>query len=130
MAQKVSIDGMADAIISALKEYSKISEEEMTQIARDVAKEGVKKLKATSPRGKSKDSYAKGWTVKYTRVGSNKFNFTVYNKTKPGLTHLLEKGHQIVQGKGGRAKAYPHIAKVEQWCNSEFEKRIKRRLSE
>lgn len=130
MAQKVNIEDMTDAIISALKEYSKISEEEMMEIAREVAKEGVSKLKATSPRGKSKNSYAKGWAVKYIRVGSNKFNFIIYNRTKPGLTHLLEKGHQIVQGKGGRAKAYPHIAKVEQWCNSEFEKRIKRRLSE
>lgn len=130
MAQKVSIDGMSKAIVSVLKEYSKISEEEMTEIAREVAKEGAKKLKTTSPRGHSKDSYAKGWSVKYIRTGSNKFVFTVYNRTKPGLTHLLEKGHQIVQGKGGRAKAYPHIAKVEQWCNSEFEKRVKRRLSE
>lgn len=130
MAQKVNIEYMTDAIISALKEYSKISEEEMTKIAREVTKEGNKKLKLTSPTGHSKDSYAKGWRVKYIRTGSNKFVFTIYNKTKPGLTHLLEKGHIIVQGKGGRAKAYPHIAKVEQWCNSEFEKRIKRRLSE
>lgn len=130
MAQKVNIEDMTDAIISALKEYSKISEEEMTKIAREVTKEGNKKLKLTSPTGHSKDSYAKGWRVKYIRTGSNKFVFTIYNKTKPGLTHLLEKGHIIVQGKGGRAKAYPHIAKVEQWCNSEFEKRIKRRLSE
>ncbi len=130
MAQKVNIEDMTDAIISALKEYSKISEEEMMGIAREVTKEGNKKLKTTSPTGHSKDSYAKGWRVKYIRTGSNKFVFTIYNKTKPGLTHLLEKGHIIVQGKGGRAKAYPHIAKVEQWCNSEFEKRIKRRLSE
>lgn len=129
MAQKVSIDGLADAVMDALKEYNDITGEEFEEIAEQVAKEGRKKLKETSPRGRGsrKGHYADGWSVKYVKTGTNKFSFVIYNRKKPGLAHLLEKGHQL--RKGGKAKAIPHIKPVETWCNEEFEKRVKARLS-
>ena len=128
MAQKVNADGLADAIMKALKDYNDMTEAEFEEIAREVAKEGTKKLKATSPRGAGsrKGHYADGWSVKYERKGNGKFSFIVHNRKKPGLTHLLEKGHQLWQG--GRAQAIPHIKPVEEWCNEEFERRVKERL--
>lgn len=132
MAQKVKIDGLADAIMDALVEYKDLKETELEEIAREVAKEGTKKLKETSPKGDGdggpKGHYANAWSVKYERSGNGKFRFTVYNSKKPGLTHLLEKGHQLWQG--GKAKAIPHIKPVETWCNEEFERRVKLRLSQ
>lgn len=128
MAQKVSIDGLSDAILKELKSYNDATEDEFEDIAREVAKEGTKKLKATSPKGAGsrKGHYADGWAVKYERRGNGKFEFIIHNRKKPGLTHLLEKGHQLRQG--GRARAIPHIKPVEEWCNEEFERRAKERL--
>ena len=128
MAQKVSADGLADAILKELEEFNDLTEEEFEKIAREVAKEGRKKQKATSPKGAGsrKGHYADGWTVKYERKGNGKFKFTIHNRKKSGLTHLLEKGHQLQQG--GRARAIPHIKPVEEWCNEEFERRVKERI--
>lgn len=132
MAQKVSVENLADAVMDAVKEYKDLTEEEFEEIAREVAKEGTKKLKETSPRepgsGGPKGHYADGWSVKYERIGNGKFQFIIHNRKKPGLTHLLEKGHQLWQGE--RARAIPHIKQVEEWCNEEFEKRVKERLSQ
>lgn len=127
MAQKVSLESFPDAIINTLKEYQELVEEDLLEVAKKIAKEGTLKLKRTSPKGTSKKPYAKGWAVKYIKQTKYKFRFVVYNRTKPGLTHLLEHGHQLWQG--GRAKSFPHIEKVEKWCNKEFEKELKKRLS-
>lgn len=127
---KISIDSLDEEVIKALNEYKDIAEGDFEEVAKSVAKEGAKKLKATSPRGSGKGRkghYANGWGVTYERKGNGKFRFTVHNKKKPGLAHLLEHGHQLRQG--GRAKAIVHIKPVEEWCNEEFEKRTEERLS-
>lgn len=128
MGQKVSIDGLADAVLDALREYNNMTSEELESIAKQVAKEGTQKLRETSPKGagSKKGHYADGWGIKAVKKGANKFSFVIYNRKKPGLTHLLENGHQMRQG--GRAKAIPHIKPVEEWCNEEFARRVKERL--
>ena len=45
MGQKVSMNNLADAIMAELEAFEEITEERFEQIAKDVAKEGVKKLK-------------------------------------------------------------------------------------
>lgn len=127
---KISVDALAKEVVKALNEYKDVAEEDFEEVAKSVAKEGAKKLKATSPKGSGKGRkghYANGWGVTYERKGNGKFRFTVHNKKKPGLAHLLEHGHQLRQG--GRAKAIVHIKPVEEWCNEEFEKRTEERLS-
>lgn len=51
--------------------------------------------------------YAGGFTSKVDRTGTKHCIGTVYNKAKPGLVHLLEKGHATIGG--GRVRAYPHM---------------------
>lgn len=125
---KVNIDGLVDAVLKELKKFNDVTEEEFEKIAKAVAKEGTKKLKATSPKGRGsrKGHYADGWGVSYFRKGNGKFQFVVHNKKKPGLTHLLENGHAL--NIGGRARAIVHIKPVEEWCNEEFERRVEMRL--
>lgn len=125
---KANIDGLVDAVMKELMDFRKITEEEFEEIAKEVAKEGAKKLKETSPRGRGsrKGHYADGWGVTYHRKGNGKFEIVVHNKKKPGLTHLLEHGHQ--SNRGGRVKGIVHIKPVEEWCNEEFEKRTEERL--
>lgn len=124
----VSIDDLAETIMDELNEYNTLAASEMEEIAKEVAEEGAQKLKQISPRGKGsrKGHYADGWTVMAERTGIKKFRFTVHNSKKPGLTHLLENGHQLRQG--GRAKAIPHIKQIEEWCNNEYVKRVQERM--
>lgn len=88
---------------------------------RAVAKESAKKLKDASPKrtkkGGTPGAYASGWRVKNEGDGA-----VVYNATNPGLTHLLENGHNLRQG--GRWAGHPHIKGVEEWASEELPKRV------
>lgn len=95
------------------------------EAAVQAAKKAVKELKATSPRRSGK--YAKGWTYKKQKSGS----CVVYNKARPQLTHLLEKGHPV-KGRGktvtGTARAFPHIADAEETAEKTFETYLKNKI--
>lgn len=111
------IDSLSIEIGEALKTYTKEVEEEIARAADDVSKEAVSELKSTSPR--KTGEYAKGWGRKKQKNG-----YTVYNRKKPELTHLLEKGH--AKRGGGRVPGIKHIEPVEEWANKEFEKRVEK----
>ena len=96
-------------IENALKEYTEEVEEAVAQIIEEDVKEAVKELKDVSP--KKTGEYAKGWTSKKEMTDGG-IKMTIYNKTKPQLTHLLEFGH--AKRGGGRVAARPHIAPVEE----------------
>lgn len=110
---------------SEVEEVKKVVLEEAKNIALDTSID----LKKTSPKRSGKGGkYAKGWGVKESKTGS----WIVYNKKYYRLTHLLEKGHEIiVHGKalGRRTKAIEHIKPAEEKFSSLFIKRIKERLS-
>lgn len=120
-------------ITGLLQEYANEVAEDMKIDAKEVAKEAVKELKATSPVGvgSRKGHYNKGWTYSVGKESAHKIGITVHNSKKPGLAHLLEKGH--AKRGGGRAsgdvKARVHISPVEQRVIEEYEKRLKERLS-
>ncbi|MBR3321914.1 MAG: HK97 gp10 family phage protein [Exiguobacterium sp.] len=124
---------MADRSVSeqlktVLDEESKHVREVTEQAIKTVSKQAVQRLKTDSPK-KSGD-YANGWTVK--RVDG--LESIVYNKTAPGLTHLLENGHAVANQYGnyghpnGRVKGIKHIKPVEQWANAELQAEIERNL--
>lgn len=97
-----------------------------------VGKEAVAKLKSTSPKAKgSKKHYASGWTYTKVNVRRGQFSSQIYNKTKPGLAHLLEHKHEIIGPDGeshGWSTPQPHIAQVNDWVQSEIVKRITQNL--
>lgn len=114
-----------------LQDYTKEVKRATNNALDIVAKECVQKLKNTSPKraGRGKH-YANGWAVKRARglVGINQV--VVHNKTKPQLTHLLENGHVVDNGKGtyGRTRGIKHIAPVEEYAADELPKQIEREL--
>lgn len=102
----INISDLAKEINEALATYTNEVVEEIDASAEKRAKEAVKLLRSKSPVGATKQ-YRKGWRAK--KINGR---WIVYNKTRYQLTHLLEKGHAKVGG--GRVKAYPHIAPVEE----------------
>ena len=129
----VGVGDMVGEIMDLMQEYSNDVAEDMKIDAKEVAKEAVKELKATSPvgEGSRKGHYNKGWTYSVGKDSAYKIGITVHNSKKPGLAHLLEKGH--AKRGGGRAngdvKARVHITPVEQKVIESYEKRLRERLS-
>ena len=74
--------------------------------------------------------YRKGWAIR-TKREKYGINVLIYNKIKPGLTHLLEKGHVTKNGTGRTFRdtpAHSHIAqareKAEDYLLDELAKRL------
>lgn len=118
------IDDFVDLVTGAVGE---VIDADKAELKRRVHKAGItarKDLKTSSPGAGGKASsylpggkrvtggYAKSWRIKNKDDGEGSYRTTVYS-SKPGLTHLLEKGHaKFVFGTyiGGRTRAFPHIA--------------------
>lgn len=125
MAKKISVDQLSSEIMSALDEYKKVTDEVVKTAVNSVSKETKAMAQAGSPV--KSGGYQKGWAVKKTSAKTGQVSITVYNRTKPGLTHLLEKGH--AKRGGGRVAGKPHIAPAEEYAVNELEAAIRRGLS-
>lgn len=106
-----SIDQLASEIAKALRTYTNEVTEGLEEAKKRVAKETVKRLRATSP--KLTGDYSRGWRTK--QVGSAQ---VIHNATDYQLTHLLEWGHAKVGG--GRVAPRPHIRQAEQEAIKEY----------
>ena len=125
MAKKITVDRLSDEIMDALEEYKEMTDEVVQTAVDTVSKETKKIVQAGSPI--KTGGYQKGWAVKKTSAKAGQVSITVYNRKKPGLTHLLEKGH--AKRGGGRVAGHPHIAPAEEYAIGELENKIKRGLS-
>lgn len=125
----VGVGDIVEEITGLMQEYANDVAEDMKIDAKEVAKEAVKELKATSPVGKGsrKGHYNKGWTYSVGKDSAYKIGITVHNSKKPGLAHLLEKGHAR-RGGGRNVPGKEHISPVEQKVIENYEKRLKERL--
>jgi hypothetical protein len=116
---------MADAIMEALNDYKEVTDNAVASAVTRVSKETKEIVQAGSPT--KTGGYQQGWATKKTSEKSGELTITVYNRRKPGLTHLLEKGH--AKRGGGRVAAKVHIAPAEEYAVSELESRIMKGLS-
>lgn len=120
MAQKVDIGKIDSAIMKALNKYGDDIQENLGAITKSVAQGGARTLQEKSGSLFKGDNYRKGWKVQLnqTRFGTSA---TIYNQ-RPGLPHLLEKGH--AKRNGGRVEGRPHIEPVEKELIEKYEKEI------
>lgn len=108
---KVSLDSL-----KALEDYNVEVVRVTNESIKEAAKEAAKTLKNGGPYKNRTGAYAKDWTAGRRRNKKREKKksvvqiqgYTVYNKDHFQLTHLLEYGHQ--SRNGGRAKAFSHIA--------------------
>lgn len=129
MGTTIRIDQLGFAIADIMSQYATDVTSDMKAESRSIAKEIVEELKKTSPEGSGtskKGHYKKGWTSKVTGERATSLIITVYNRTKPGLTHLLEKGH--AKRGGGRVNGSPHIAPVEKRAEERLIRQLKARI--
>lgn len=118
---------MQKAINEMLKDYNDDVREQFEEVLEDVAKEATKKLKADS-RSLGWANYAKGWT-NAGNMTQSKFayqEYVIHNKSEYYLTHLLEFGH--AKQNGGRTRAFPHIAPINDWAEQEVLEELQKRL--
>lgn len=121
---KIILEQAEDQIVT-------LTEETMQAIAKETAQRI--KTEATIKKGLHDTyKYARGWTVKRKSKKGKITGFVVYNRTKPWLTMLLEKGHVIRNKAGtyGRALGIPHIAPAEKWAQGEIMRRLGHRLGQ
>lgn len=116
-----SIDNLAKEINKQLQTYTNEVEKKVRRAEDKVTRDTASELKQTSPTSPSGGRYADGWAKKRTEHG-----VVVYNKNRPSLTHLLEKGHAKVSG--GRTKAIPHIRPAEQRAIKDFEAAVEKAI--
>lgn len=126
MANNVKISGGAslDSIIEDAFKDSEIVVEKVAsecsykaaKVARDLVRTGIS-------HGRK---YNSGWKIK-----RNKDEAIVYNASQPGLTHLLENGHDIVRNgqKVGHAEGIPHIKPAEEIASKRFVEMVKEQLT-
>ena len=104
-----------DALVATLTEMAEgVVAQDEEQLRKDVqaaARATTDELRNGALTPAVTGEYAAGWGYE-TEVEIGHVRATVRNRKKPGLTHLLEKGHEkFVNGvdTGERAPAYPHI---------------------
>ncbi len=109
MAERVSVDQMAQTIMDGLLEYADLATEDMKTAVKKAGNKAKSDVQAGAPVNTGK--YKKSWTVKTTKENANALEVTVHSKNRYQLAHLLEFGH--AKRNGGRTRAFPHIAPAE-----------------
>lgn len=123
---RVQIGELSEAIQRELNLFQDDVVNRANAAAKRAAQDCAKDLRRTSPKKTGK--YAKGWTSKLTSksvLGTE--IYTVHNRAKPGLTHLLEHGHlKVLFGNRTteRVAGIPHIAPAEQRAIEQFEREV------
>lgn len=130
MGDKVSVDGLADAVVSALKEYGNVTIDVLEAAVEKTTKETVKQIKANAASTfKGTGKYAKSWSSKkQAKGGRGTYGRVIYAKPPYyRLTHLLENGHAKVNG--GRVEGRAHIAPAEEAAKEMLISEIKSGIS-
>lgn len=120
----VNVNNLSNEINKQLGLYAKDVEEEIRKAEKSVSSLATRKLKVAGDfqNNRTTRNYRTGWRSKRLNNGG----YVVYNATSYQLTHLLEFGHALKNG--GRARAFPHIGRVEAEIQNEFEKRVREAL--
>ena len=125
MARVVTIDQFASSIHDILEKYGDDINENMEEAVKAVSRKGAQAVKSAAASTFNGNKYAGGWTSK-TETGRLSAQGTIYNRTVPGLPHLLENGHAM-RG-GGRVAGRPHIKPVEEQIIQEFEQEVRKSI--
>lgn len=123
-SDRVTIDGMAAAIMEGLQEYADLATDDMKKAVKKAGTAVRKDIQANAPSDTG--AYAKSWSVKNTKETANSLELTVYSRNRYQLAHLLEHGH--AKRGGGRVAGKVHIAPAEEKAVTVLEQEIEKAL--
>lgn len=125
---KIDAQDLAKTVNGLLDKFGESAEICLPEAIWKTAGDVVKELKKGGPYKDGQD-YNKGWSRTMTRKRLYA-EAKVYNKNRPELTSWLEFGH--VKRNGGRTRAFPHIApvndKVEDFFTDNFTDELAKEL--
>ena len=121
MSEKVTIDGLRDAVMEGLKG---LAADDMKDAVKKTAKSVRKDIQDNAPVRTGK--YKKSWSVKTVSENSDSIDLIVHSRNRYQIAHLLEHGH--AKRGGGRVAAKPHIAPAEQAGNKNLVNEIQQKL--
>lgn len=109
-----TVDGHKASVLieRVLEDYCDQTQETFFKAMSNAGKRAKKDLQATNAFEDRTGEYRKGWSIRTKREMFG-ISVLIYNRLKPGLTHLLEKGHANARGTG-RTPAHEHIAKAKE----------------
>ena len=116
------------AVLEQLHLYSARVEDELNKGARKIARETNDIITQHSNFNILSGKYLKSFAIKQNERG-----YWVWYVKPPNyrLTHLLENGHDIVNGNGnviGRARAFPHITYGNEYACKRYQELLERTL--
>lgn len=129
MPNTVKVDNLSKEITKVMKDFVNATEEVVDKAIKETAKDAVEELRNANPPGSGQygswKEYNQSWKVMQTKSDKRYHRkATIHNEKHYRLTHLLEKGHALVNG--GRTRAFPHIGKVDEKAQKELIESIKR----
>ena len=122
--RKVSLDGFADAVAEIIGDYADGVYATQSKAVTYSTNQALRQVRSNS--GQFNGEYAAGWRKQITRTNVTAEG-VVYN-VRPGLPHLLEKGH-VKRGGHGRVAGKPHALPVQFKVNKELMEKLKEGLS-
>lgn len=125
-SRMVRIEDFDKALKSILDEYGDSVTEKSHKAAGKVAKIAQQQVKSKAPSKSGR--YRKGWTVTEENHTGLWFEYTVHNRSRYQLAHLLEKGHALKRGGRtyGHVSGRTHIEPAEQQAIRNYEEALKK----
>lgn len=122
------MESLGNQLSAILNDYSDELRDEVEQAIKTSADTTTKLLRTVADQLHHRTGeYAKGWTVTKVESTWKGVQAIIYNKTKPGLAHLLNNGH--AKRGGGRVSGDSHIDDVTEFAQenlfNEVEKMIR-----
>lgn len=121
---RCTVSQMADVIMEGMEEYARLAAEDMKKAVRKAGSEAKKDIQAGAPV--KTGAYKKSWAVKTTKNTADAMEVVVHSRNRYQMAHLLEFGHAL--RKGGRARAFPHIALAEERAAQILEQEVEKAL--
>lgn len=121
---RCTVSQMADMIMEGMEEYARLAAEDMKKAMKKAGAEAKKDIQAGAPV--KTGAYKKSWTVKTTKNTADAMEVVVHSRNRYQLAHLLEFGHAL--RKGGRTRAFLHIAPAEERAAQILEREVEKAL--
>lgn len=126
---EVPLDAFAKGIEELIGDIPASCEEKVGNAVAKSTRKGVKNVQAHAEKGGRHP-----WSGEYTGGFASHIERgaittgEIGNKTKPGLVHLLEKGHATLTGR--RTAAFPHMAPAFEEIQVEFIEAVEKAVGE